>query len=119
MADILMGGFVPKREVAGGAHEQREIQMICQGKWQINANTICSDWNKRPANACVRYDKTEDATTVIHASSGHQREKKDRREFREALNQCAGDAVVSASGKQRSSASSPSGLFTRNSRANG
>jgi hypothetical protein len=41
MADILMGGFVPKREVAGAAHEQREIQMICQGKWQINANTIC------------------------------------------------------------------------------
>jgi hypothetical protein len=46
---------------------------VWHGKWEIKANTICTDWNERPTNACVRYDKTGDTITVIDASSGHQR----------------------------------------------
>jgi hypothetical protein len=46
---------------------------VWHGIWEINGNTICADWNERPTKACVRYDKTGHAITVIDASSGHQR----------------------------------------------
>jgi hypothetical protein len=46
---------------------------VWHGKWEIKANTICTDWNERPQNACVRYDKTGNTITVIDATSGHQR----------------------------------------------
>ena len=46
---------------------------IWHGKWEIKANTICTAWNERPSNACVRYDKTGDIITIIDASSGHHR----------------------------------------------
>ena len=48
---------------------------VWHGKWEIKGDTICTDWKERPNNACVRYDKTGDAVTVIDAASGQARGK--------------------------------------------
>ena len=48
---------------------------IMHGKWEVKGNTNCTDWKERPNTACVRYDKTGDAVTVIDAASGQIRAK--------------------------------------------
>jgi hypothetical protein len=48
---------------------------VMHGKWEIKGNTNCTDWKERPNTACVRYDKTGDAITVIDAASGQTRAK--------------------------------------------
>jgi hypothetical protein len=48
---------------------------IMHGKWEIKGNTNCPEWKERPGTACVRYDKTGDAVTVIDAASGQVRAK--------------------------------------------
>ena len=48
---------------------------IMHGKWQVKGNTNCTEWKERPNTACVRYDKTGDAVTVIDAASGQIRAK--------------------------------------------
>jgi len=48
---------------------------MMHGKWQINGNTLCSDWKEKPGTGCVRYDKTGDAVTAIDAASGQTRAK--------------------------------------------
>jgi hypothetical protein len=48
---------------------------IMHGKWEVKGNTNCTDWKERPNTACVRYDKTGDAVTVIDVASGQVRAK--------------------------------------------
>lgn len=48
---------------------------MMHGTWETRGNTLCADWKERPGNACVRYDKTGDAVTVIDATSGQTRAK--------------------------------------------
>jgi hypothetical protein len=48
---------------------------ILHGKWEVKGNTNCTEWKERPNTACVRYDKTGDAVTVIDAVSGQVRAK--------------------------------------------
>ena len=36
---------------------------IMHGKWEVKGNTNCTDWKERPNTACVRYDKTGDASS--------------------------------------------------------
>jgi hypothetical protein len=54
-------------KTAGGA--------IMHGKWEVKGNTNCPEWKERPGTACVRYDKTGDAITVMDAASGEVRAK--------------------------------------------
>ena len=45
------------------------------GTWTIKDNTACTEWKQAPSNACTRYDKQGETTTLINVATGQPRAK--------------------------------------------
>jgi hypothetical protein len=49
--------------------------VMWHGTWVIKENTACIDWKELPNNACVKYDKQGEATSIVNATTGQTRAK--------------------------------------------
>jgi hypothetical protein len=43
---------------------------IWHGKWKIEGNTACIDWEESSHNPCAKYDKRENTLTTINVDTG-------------------------------------------------
>lgn len=57
----------------GTEHQRTPSGTIMHGTWRIEGNTLCTQWNEKPAVGCARFDTTGDTVTVIDAASGKTR----------------------------------------------